>query len=278
MSDRKGSGPSRFAPRKGYESGRDGIDEHRRAWRYRAALSMLAFIILLASPARPASTDNLDDDFLVPLAPSKIEYSFVFMGCNRILKGDISPDNPSTANLAQLERSFTEIAALSPRPKFVVFTGDLVVGLTTDLNVLRSQLASWIDVYRNSDLGRDKKIRLIALPGNHESLFGVKGSQQSNPGAEAVWLSLMQPYIAGNNGPPAGGPDNLQTDQSQLTYSFDFRDSHFVILNTDPFGAVATVPLNWLHQDLMTASADKDLKHTFVLGHKQQPGTGALLF
>jgi hypothetical protein len=269
MSDRRGGGPSRFAPRKGEQSGLEGISEHRRAWRYRAALSMLAFIILIASPARPASAENLDDDFAAPLAADKIEYSFVFMGCNRILKGDISPDNPSTANLAQLERSFTEIAALRPRPSFVVFTGDLVVGLTTDLSVLRSQLASWIDVYRNSDLGRDKKIRLIALPGNHESLFGVKGSQQSNPGAEAVWLSLMQAYIAGNNGPPAGGPDNLQTDQAQLTYSFDYRDSHFVILNTDPFGAVATVPLNWLHQDLMTASADKDLKHTFVLGHKQ---------
>jgi Calcineurin-like phosphoesterase len=269
MFDRRGGGPSWFAPREGYESGREGIDEHRRAWRYRAALSMLAFLVLIASPARPASTDKLDDDFLVPLAPNKIEYSFVFMGCNRILKGDISPDNPSTANLAQLERSFTEIAALRPRPEFVVFTGDLVVGLTTDLNVLRSQLASWIDVYRNSDLGRDKKIRLIALPGNHESLFGVKGSQQSNPGAEAVWLSLMQPYIAGNNGPPAGGPDNLQTDQSQLTYSFDFRDSHFVILNTDPFGAVATVPLNWLHGDLTAAADDPHVKHTFVLGHKQ---------
>jgi hypothetical protein len=276
MSDREGGARHQFASRKvakkcceDHGSGRDGIGEHRRAWRHRAMVSMLAIGLLIASPARPQSADNPDDDTAASREAHKVRYSFVFMGCNRIFKGDKSPENPSTANLAQLERSFTEIAALKPRPSFVVFTGDLVLGLTPELNELRHQLESWIDVYQNSDLGRDRKIRLIAMPGNHESLFGEKGSQVSNPGAEAVWLSLMQPFIAGNNGPPAGGPDNLQTDQSQLTYSFDFRDSHFVLLNTDPYGAVATVPLNWLHGDLVTASANPHLKHTFVLGHKQ---------
>jgi len=259
----------RRVAKKADESGRERIKEHRRAWRYRAVFSILAFVLLLASPARPESVDNQDDDFAAPLAANKIKYSFVFMGCNRVLKGDKSPDDPSTANLAQLQRSFTEIAALEPRPKFVVFTGDLVLGLTPDLNELHHELKSWIDVYRNSDLGRDRKIRLIAMPGNHESLAGEKGSQVSNPGAEAVWLSVMQAFIAGNNGPVAGGPDNLQTDQSQLTYSFDFRDSHFVLINTDPFGAVATVPLNWLHQDLVAANDNPHLKHTFVMGHKQ---------
>ncbi len=244
---------------------RKGGAQHRCASRYRVAVSMVALVLLLASPARPASADDPDDG----RAPPKIAYSFVFMGCNRVLKGDKSPEDPSTANLAQLERSFTEIAALRPRPKFVVFTGDLVLGLTPELNELRHQLESWVDVYRNSDLGRDRKIRLIAMPGNHESLLGEKGSQVSNPGAEAVWLTEMQAFIAGNNGPVAGGPDNLQTDQSQLTYSFDFRDSHFVLINTDPFGAVATVPLNWLHQDLVAADDDPHLKHTFVMGHKQ---------
>jgi hypothetical protein len=32
-------------------------------------------------------------------------------------------------------------------------------------------------VYRNSDLAQNKKIRLIAMPGNHESLVGEKGAQ-----------------------------------------------------------------------------------------------------
>ncbi len=231
---------------------------------------MLAIVVVvIGSFASFASAQSWNDDDAEPHNKQKIKYSFVFMGCNRVFKGDKTPENPSTANLAQLERSFTEIAELKPRPDFVVFTGDMVLGLTPDLNELRHELESWVDVYRNSELGNDRKIRLIALPGNHESLMGAKGSQTSNPGAEAVWLSVMQPFIAGNNGPPAGGADNLQTDQSQFTYSFDFRDSHFVILNTDPYGAVATVPLNWLHQDLASAAGDPHLKHTFVLGHKQ---------
>lgn len=79
----------------------------------------------------------------------------------------------------------------------------------------------------------------------------------------------MQPFIAGNNGPGIGGPDHLQSDQSQLSYSFDFRDSHFILLNTDPFGAIGTVPINWIHQDLMAAASVPSLKHTFVMGHKQ---------
>jgi hypothetical protein len=245
---------------------RVGRTERRRAL---VAVAVLSFALFVASAARAASSDIPDDDGADAAAANKIAYSFAFMGCNRVFKADKSPDNPSTANLAQLERSFTDIAALKPRPKFVVFTGDLVLGLTPDLNELRHELESWVDVYRNSDLGRDPQIRLIALPGNHESLFGEKGSQVSNPGAEAVWLSVMQPFIAGNNGPPAGGPDNLQTDQSQLTYSFNFRDSHFVLINTDPFGAVATVPINWLHQDLTTAAEDPHLKRTFVMAHKQ---------
>jgi len=226
---------------------------------------MLA-LVFIASAANAASPD----DFVAESRDAhKVAYSFVFMGCNRVFKGDKSVNNPSTANLAQLLRSFTEIAALKPRPRFVVFTGDLVLGLTSDLSELTSQLQAWVDVYRNSDLGRNSKIQLIALPGNHESLVGEKGSQKSNPGAEAVWLTVMQPFIAGNNGPGIGGPDNLQSDQSQLTYSFDFRDSHFVMLNTDPFGAVATVPINWIHQDLAAAAGDAHLKHTFVLAHKQ---------
>ena len=237
----------------------------RGAWRYRATLAMLALVFIASAPNAASP-----DDFVAESRDAhKVAYSFVFMGCNRVLKGDKSPENPSTANLAQLERSFTEIAALKPRPKFVVFTGDLVLGLTANLAELTTQLEAWVDVYRNSDLGRNSKIQLIALPGNHESLVGEKGSQKSNPGAEAVWLTAMQPFIAGNNGPGIGDPDNLQSDQSQLTYSFDFRDSHFVMLNTDPFGAVATVPINWIHQDLAAAAGDAHLKHTFVLAHKQ---------
>lgn len=199
---------------------------------------------------------------------ARIVWSFVIIGCNRVNGADVKPDNPSTANLAQLTRSFEEIAKLKPRPKIVFFTGDLVFGLNSDLGVLRSQLESWLDVYRSTALGDDHRIRLIPLPGNHESLIGMKGNQSSNPGAEDVWLSVMQPYIAGNNGPGIGGPDNLQSDQSELTYSFNYKHTHFVIVNTDPFGAVATVPVHWIGDDLAAAREKRHIKHVFVIGHK----------
>jgi Calcineurin-like phosphoesterase len=197
-----------------------------------------------------------------------VAYSFVVIGCNRVLGPDVSPENPSTANLPQLERSFTEITELKPPPAIVFFAGDLVMGLNSDLGELRDQLQSWVEVYRNSALGRDPLIRLVALPGNHEVLIGKKGSQSSNPGAEQVWLSVMGPYIVGANGPGSGGPDGLQTDQSKLTYSFDYRETHFVIVDTDPQGAPATVPVHWIGSDLQTASNDPRIKHIFVVGHK----------
>lgn len=195
-------------------------------------------------------------------------YSFAFLGCNRVAQGDITPADPSTANLPQLERSFDEIAATRPAPEVVFFTGDLVYGLDPDLSVLRSQLEAWVRVYRASALGRNPRIRLVALPGNHESLQGSGSDETSNPGAEQVWLDVMSPFIAGDNGPGRGGPDQLETDQSRLTYSFDLHDTHFVVLNTDPFGAPATVPLYWIAGDVGAARQNASVRHIIALGHK----------
>ena len=197
-----------------------------------------------------------------------VAYSFAVLGCNRV---DVPrPDDPSTANLPQLQRTLTDIAAMQPPPDFIFLTGDLVLGLTPDLATLRSQLEAWVQLYRASPAGQNPAIRLVALPGNHESQVPAGDNQcgVSNPGAETVWLDVMAPYIAGDNGPKAGGPDQLQTDQSRLTYSFNFRDTHFVILNTDPVGAPATVPVHWIADDLAVARQDRSIRHIFALGHK----------
>src|SRR5216684_5272471 len=167
-----------------------------------AAALAIAVAVMLAGYAEVAAKNER----------AHIVWSFVVIGCNRVNGADVSPDNPSTANLPQLERSFTEIAKLRPRPEIVFVTGDMVFGLNSDLGVLRNQLESWLDVYRSTPLGADSKIRLIPLPGNHESLIGSKGSQKSNPGAEDVWLSVVAPFIEGSNGPSIGGPDNLASE------------------------------------------------------------------
>src|SRR3981081_2729857 len=61
--------------------------------------------------------------------------------------------------------------------------------------------------------------------------------------------------------------DGLTTNQTQLSYSFDFRGSHFAVINTDPAGKDAHAPTTWLDMDLAAALA-RGAQHFFVFGHK----------
>ena len=78
----------------------------------------------------------------------------------------------------------------------------------------------------------------------------------------------MAPYLkyAGND-PRAGVKDNLKTDQSKLTYSFDYKGTHFVVLNTDPAGWDWSVLKTWVAEDLAKAKAGF-AKHIFAIAHK----------
>jgi hypothetical protein len=86
----------------------------------------------------------------------------------------------------------------------------------------------------------------------------------------------------GNNGvldTPNVGTSNEQ--ETELSYSFDIRVEaghrpvllHFVIVNTDPAGADATAPSDWMAADLQAAkqraAAAHATPHYFVFGHKQ---------
>jgi hypothetical protein len=193
-----------------------------------------------------------------------VEFSFVVIGCNRVDKADLNANNPSTANIEQLNRTFQEVAQLSPPPKFLFFAGDLVFGYTKDTEVLESQLRAWLDLYKKSALA-GSPTTLIPIPGNHEVQDDKK---VAFAGAEQTWLKVMAPYLRyGGNGPKAGGEDGLKTDQSSLTYSFDYKDTHFVLLDTDPVGKDWSVPTKWIAQDLSAAKA-RDQKHIFAIGHK----------
>ena len=194
-----------------------------------------------------------------------LAYSFAVLGCNRLDNSDVNlTTNPSTANVPQLTRTYADIAALQPVPDYLFFMGDMVLGYSPDTAVIGRELRAWVGLYRAAPLSRTN-IRLVALPGNHEVMSGK--NMPSFVGAEQTWRAALRPYLAGSNGPTAGGADHLATDQSQLSYSFDYKQSHFVILNTDPVGAEATVPLNWLGRDLAAARA-RGSKHLFALGHK----------
>jgi len=193
---------------------------------------------------------------------------FAYVGCNRLSAKDADPTtNPSTANLEQLQRTFNEIAALDPKPSIFFMAGDLVLGLT-DTPTLDAELAAWKPLWESS-AAKAAGIRLVALPGNHESeTKDATGTEVPYAGAEETWLAEMAPYIAGSNGPTAGGADGLATDQSKLTYSFDVGTTHFVVLNTDPMGTTGgTVPVKWIASDVGAAHA-AGAKHIFAIGHK----------
>lgn len=195
--------------------------------------------------------------------PDDPAYSFVVVGCNRVDKADTAGD-PSTANIVQLERTFADIAALPQRPKFIFFAGDLTLGYTSDTVQLAHELEAWRALYEASPLAQSGT-ELVAIPGNHET---QNGSKIAYAAAERTWLRVMAPYIRrGGDGPTAGGPDSLATDQSNLTYSFNYRDTHFITLNTDPVGRDWHVPTHWVASDVASAQA-AGAKHIFAIGHK----------
>ena len=202
-------------------------------------------------------------DATEPLDPNAVAYSFAVVGCNRVAAPE-SLGVVSTANVQELNRTFADIATLNPKPKFLFFAGDLVFGYTSDSTALDRELKGWISLYQASALPASG-VELVTIPGNHETDNLSKIAY--GPG-ERVWLRDMAPYITrGGNGPAAGGADALTTDQSKLSYSFDFQDAHFVTLNTDPVGADWHVPSKWVAADL-AAARTKGQKHIFVIGHK----------
>ena len=69
-----------------------------------------------------------------------------------------------------------------------------------------------------------------------------------------------------NAASPAPDPQ-ITTDQSGLSYSFDFRNAHFVVINTDATGWDSHAPVKWLANDLAAAQL-RGAKHIFVFGHK----------
>jgi hypothetical protein len=224
----------------------------------RTSVGVLAAMVsgaILISCAADSTSPALD--------PNGIAYSFAVVGCNRVAAPE-SLGVVSTANVQELNRTFADIAALNPKPSFLFFAGDLVFGYTNDSLALDRELKGWVALYQASPLA-SSGVELVTLPGNHETDNLAKVAY--SPG-ERTWLRDMAPYITrGGNGPTAGGADALATDQSKLTYSFDFKDAHFVTLNTDPVGKDWHVPTAWVAADLAAAKA-RGVKHIFAIGHK----------
>lgn len=175
---------------------------------------------------------------------------------------------------------------------FLFFNGDMIMGYgnavgPADTNVATVVNSDLMKFYRQYGFWRGMMAGLleggtyvVPVPGNHEVQWkaGGKKAQVVN---ENAWRANMGDLIldtnrfqnlfgdqpsninVGNN----AALDSLVSDQSQLSFSFDFRGCHFAVINTDPVGNDAHAPVNWLSADLAAAQA-RGAKEFFVFGHK----------
>jgi hypothetical protein len=129
---------------------------------------------------------------------------------------------------------------------------------------------------------------VFPVPGNHETECKAcpknsDGQRVAKVENEQAWSANMGDLILDTPrftsilgsapanpafGPVSAGPDGLTTDQSKLGYSFDYKNQHFVIINTDPVGAETSAPAQWLAADLAAARARNGIQKIFVFGHK----------
>jgi hypothetical protein len=236
--------------------------ENKTRTRWRVLPAVLLALSLAACSKTPA-----DDP---------VEYSFVVLGDCRVDKADTSyAANPAGINFAELDRSLEDVVKLDPKPSCVFFNGDEIFGYEHDTTKLAKAFAIWRDSVEASPVMK-AGIKFVAIPGNHETEVDSGDGKVPSPDAERVWLETMTPLLNGNDGPHAGGPDSLATDQSRLTYSFDLKDSHFVLMNTDPVGQDAHVPAHWIAADLANARKN-GAKHLFAIGHKPAFGNNGTM-
>lgn len=235
-----------------------------------AALLLLSACFSSCGTGYSQNHDAADADHI---HPDSVLFCFAFMGCNRIDWKDTANanTNASTANVPELQRSFNEIAQLKPRPDLFFFLGDLVLGLDQDPKKLAHQLSAWKKQQQDPAFSALAKsgIKVIAIPGNHEMLFmDTPGYELPWKGALPAWMSVMTSYMP--NGPikRVGGPDSLNHLQ---TYSFDYKNTHFIMVNTDTYNPalkIGIAPAAWINADIAAARNHKNTEHIFLLGHK----------
>jgi hypothetical protein len=218
----------------------------------------------------------------------KLLFSFSTVGDSRVdttVSNLPEQDYKWLVNSKVMTRMMDEITGQNA--KMLFYNGDMIMGYTpnSDVNVLNRQYAFWRGIVATLF---EHGTYVFPVPGNHEVQDKyndekgktVKIATQAN---ENTWRDNMGDIIIDEKrfqtllgekvsawdpkNAPQIGSDHISTDQSKLSYSFDFNGSHFVIINTDPKGYDTHAPVEWLAQDLADAKK-RGMKHSFVFGHK----------
>jgi predicted phosphodiesterase len=131
---------------------------------------------------------------------------------------------------------------LRQKAKFVLFSGDLVLGYTNE-EVFRNQLTSWLILMAPL---YDRGIGVYPVRGNHDAY---------STNDEAVWTSVL----SGRYRLPDNGPEG----EKNATWSFEYENALFI--GVDEWGKHEhAVNQAWLDEQL----AKNKKPHIFVMGHE----------
>ena len=167
-------------------------------------------------------------------------------------------------------------------PQLVFFNGDMIMGYSADAALVEREYAYW----RGMVAGLiEHGSYVVPVPGNHETQRSDGKGQPKLARAEneQLWRDNMgdlildaarfehavgvapQAYAAANH--PTQDSDGNASDQTQLSYSFDAKDLHFVVINSDAVGQDSRAPAHWLETDLAAAER-RGVARSFVFGHR----------
>jgi hypothetical protein len=251
----------------------------------------LVFLVVISTFSNCKSDiKNTSEQEAVVVIDSVI-FSFSFVGCNRVNRGDAVDSVPSTANKYALQRIFKEVTELEEQPDLFFFLGDLVLAESTLPN-LDTQLNAWLKLYESDSIS-NTKMEMVAVPGNHEMLYSkqVLKKKKKNKkkkklskkdstwkefpllGSTDIWLNHMKSYMPSDRD-QAPSSDTLD---NRMTFSFTRYNVGFVVMNTDsynppttehPYGVEGMVPTQWIIDKVNEYKAESSIDHIFVLGHK----------
>ena len=180
------------------------------------------------------------------------------------------------------------LQAVQRDPRLVMFVGDLIDGYTTHPEVFQAELDAWKRVVQPFHAS----LPIYEVMGNHEALVDM---WRGGPGGRALAAAQQGPesaeslfgaaFVNPGNGPEPEGP----LPYAENTYSFEFGNAHFAVINTNynyrshpdvedypgasrngqREGWVNDATIAWLEADL-AAAREAGQRHLFVFTH--EPG------
>lgn len=161
-----------------------------------------------------------------------------------VIYGDSCSGVPDTLHELTFAQVNSVIHRLEIPPEFICYTGDEIMGLTTDTDKLRRQWTHWFD-HEMAWLNRTS-IPLYHTTGNHTTYDRM---------SEAIYREVM-----------AHLPQNGPYDQKGLSYYVRRNDLLMIFVHTlwSGLGGEGNVETDWLEQIL---TAHSDATYILVFGH-----------